>query len=155
MIVLSWSRALRALLQSTLALCSVLGPGCNPLSELPPGRVCDEVGYAISNRTVNCTGDQKLAVSRYERFKKEYTCRAGPNTEEPVRSFYTCPANIMKLTCDQVLAFGDDLEQWLLVDEVCGEFLSHADGRPIEYREGGAYEYPDSGSDVTLDGGGQ
>ena len=121
-----------------LAAISILAVGaCNPLTELPSERVCEEVGYAIANRTLACTGDTTLANDRYDLFEAEYACRAGENADEPVQSFYTCPGSIRKIPCEQVTVWGDDLDKWLQVDPVCGEFLTHNDGRPIVYVDAG------------------
>lgn len=124
-------------LRTTIAAAAVLLCGCNPNQPLPPERVCDEVGYSIANRTVSCEQGHDVAVARYDRFQAEYSCVAGSNDEEPVNAFYTCPANIRKIPCDQVALFGDDLDLWLSVDEVCGEFLTHKDGSPIIPKEAG------------------
>jgi len=128
----------RGVLGTTISLAALMWWGCNPNQPLPPERVCEEVGYAIANRTVACDQGHDLAVARYDRFKAAYSCVAGPNEEEPVDSFYTCPVNIGRIPCDQVELFGDDLDLWLSVDEVCGEFLVHEDGTPIIPKEAGA-----------------
>jgi hypothetical protein len=118
------------------------------MQELPPERVCDEVGYSIANRTETCTGDSALAVDRYHAYLDEFQCRAGPNTEEPVASFYHCPVTIRTIPCEQWIAWGSDIERVLLVDPVCAEFLTHKDGRPL-------FDRSDAGADdsATAEGG--
>lgn len=125
-------------LRTTIAALALVWWGCNPNQPLPPDRVCEEVGYSIANRTVSCEQGHEKAVARYDKFQADYSCVAGSNEEEAVSSFYTCPVNIRKISCEQVELFGDDLDLWLSVDEVCGEFLVHKDGSPVIPKEAGA-----------------
>jgi hypothetical protein len=96
--------------------------GCDPLFEpLSPDDVCREAAYSIANRSYDCTGDAELANRRYRAFRETYACSVpldggGPHTP----SFdLSCPQALLRLSCEEVRAFGDDLARWLLAAPPC------------------------------------
>ena len=92
---------------------------------------CREVAYAIAARTVECTGDDAAADRRAQSIQGRYTCLApGPEANgDDTASFvapenlYHCAYTIRALSCAEVDAFGDDLEQWLTVSPICDRIL--------------------------------
>ena len=112
--------------------------GCNPIEELPPDQVCKDVGYSIANRTQDCTGDLDLTRARYDLFKARYRCLVQSVESDPIDEYYVCPVKLRELSCEQVAAYGDDLDQWLYTDVVCGDFLDHQDGTAWDYSRFGA-----------------
>ena len=81
--------------------------------ELPEDESCRQTGYAIANRTFTCEGDGDLANDRYERLMEEYRCLSNDH--------FACAKNTLELTCEDVAAAGDDLDQWLRL-AFCGIF---------------------------------
>jgi len=71
--------------------------------------LCDEVGYGIAARTLDCTDDQDLANRRYEQFDKQLTCAVGDIDRAPVDDYMRCPIATNEVPCPELKAFGDDL----------------------------------------------
>lgn len=98
--------------------------GCITLRPLEPDAPCREVGFAISRRTFDCTGDEALANERYERFEDELRCvpvdYEGIDTDQSSQAdWFGCSFAIGQLACPLVLEYGDDLQQWLTASEAC------------------------------------
>lgn len=106
--------------------------GCTNLEPVSGTLPCEEVGYAISRRTYECTGDTELANARYEAFVDTYTCRSIdwelgkqdtdlPNTVGPKGQldYFHCAFAVGELACELVEAYGDDLDLWLDSSEAC------------------------------------
>ena len=99
--------------------------GC--VRSLPEGQHCLEVAYAIAGRTQECTADGALAEKRYEQFLDDYECRIvaterlGEDTASLVapQDVYACPLALRNLSCSLVLDYGDDLDAWLAVSDMC------------------------------------
>ena len=104
---------------------------CYNLTPVDAGAPCAEVGYAISRRTFECTGDDGLANQRYRDFKDAYACReldwdfssdtAYIYAEIPGEAsrYFHCSFTIGELPCELVEAYGDDFEQWLTASVAC------------------------------------
>lgn len=101
--------------------------GCADTWEpMAPSQVCDDVGFAIASRTMECTGDAALAAARSEAFDQAYRCRV-QGLEEPIDRYYHCPVSVYGLSCADVEAFGDDLSAWLTASSVCGVILDRSE----------------------------
>lgn len=106
-------------------LAGLLSGGC--IRSLPEDQLCLEVGSAIAGRTQECTGDTDLAEARYERFFEDYTCEEVP--VEPLgedtaalvapQDVYACPLTLRNIPCALVEEYGDDLDAWLAVSDMC------------------------------------
>jgi hypothetical protein len=121
---LSWTVPLAVL--TGLAPAIMLG-ACGEPVELEGQDLCDEVGYAIANRTFQCENDPELGNRRYEQFQRDYRCQEKVAFEES-RDGSICP--IDELTCDEVKENGQDLEWWLGASN-CSSWFSRADGMPV------------------------
>lgn len=104
--------------------------GCSSQEELPPGEVCEDVGYSISNRVLTCTGDKELAVQRWEEFRNEYQCLV-KTVDRKIEEYYVCPVEVRRTPCDTVAAAGGDLDLWLGSVPICTEILAHTSGKRI------------------------
>lgn len=100
--------------------------GCtNSYDALESDEVCKQIGYAISNKTLECTSDPELADTRYLDFRDRYTCRLeevqGEKNETYDRAF-SCAQRILKIPCPDILVDPGSYEWWLQGD--CAEALS-------------------------------
>lgn len=108
-----------------LAVAGVALTSCDPIDPMPPDQACREAGYAIANRTLTCTGNATLSQTRYDRFRKDFTCIEW----EPDDSRYTvdfgpedlfgCAYVLSNLPCELVDLYGDDLDTWLRATDSC------------------------------------
>lgn len=114
-----------------------------PYREFETDQVCRDVGYAISARTLDCSGDEKLAQERYASFEAAYTCRVSSLEFEPIDVYYHCVYQISEAGCDEAERYGNDLIAWLSLSPACAQFLS---GPGLRTADGG----PDAG--LTVDG---
>jgi hypothetical protein len=103
----------------------------------PEARICEDVAFAISERTLVCLEDEALANARYHRFMDEATCLLDeevtdpynpegilPPDEQPeeverLERAYDCVRAIRGARCGLVRVSGDDLSWWLSLDEGC------------------------------------
>lgn len=117
-----WMTALASI---GLVLAAVLA--CSGYEEIEPSEVCKEAGYSISNRTLTCTNDAELANGRYRRLMNEFQCiaKAPPPPAEPgqeplpgasYEQQLACAQNIFDMTCEEVIAAGDNLGAYLAKD---------------------------------------
>lgn len=115
----------------------VLG-GCS-YSLVPESRICEDVAFAISERTMVCSSDPDLSNARYAAFMDEAECLlpdevtdpynpegilpTGDNPEERERleRAYDCVRAIRGAGCDRVERRGDELGWWLTLDAGCDE----------------------------------
>ena len=88
--------------------------------------ICKNVGFQISSRTLDCTGDQELAVNRFDTFKGHYSCTA---VDQDVTGF-DCAQALGALACEQVEALDDDLDAWLATSESCARILERKPDAP-------------------------
>lgn len=107
-----------------VALCLVLAAllAC-AIEDAKPEEVCNDVGYSIASRTLDCTGDTELANRRYERYSKRYECLVRRPDREPIDEYYRCVVHVGSLSCADVKRFGDDLDRWLDGSPACPAFL--------------------------------
>lgn len=97
----------------------VIGAGCRDNFSDPDAQdPCDQVGYAIALRTLDCTSDDARANERYEEFAETYGCAARGEVEV---SDYRCAVGVMETACPAVV--GDPLDEWLAATDGCGELL--------------------------------
>lgn len=110
---------------------------CRGYESADPTEVCKEAGYSIANRTLACTGDNELANTRYRRTMSEFQCLAQPSPppvdpgqpDPPGKTFQSqlqCAQSLFELTCDQVIASGDNLATWLSISEGCSTLFSNS-----------------------------
>ena len=104
---------------------------CYNLTPVEAGAPCEEVGYAISRRTFECTGDDALANQRYRDFEAAYACvdldgsTAGDTAyvyaelPGPSSRYFHCAFTIGELPCELVDEYGGDFAQWLTASEAC------------------------------------
>jgi hypothetical protein len=105
--------------------------GCAPAwIPMEPQAVCQDVAYAVAARTFECQSDEALATERTAAFEDGYTCLV-TSLREPIGLYYACPVAVNALSCDEVEAFGDDLDLWLAASDACATILEHADGTPL------------------------
>lgn len=95
---------------------------------LPPGQVCDEVGFAISRRTWQCTGDEALAAERWDAFQDDATCYDVDAEVDEADNYLACATAIEAMSCEEVEAAGDDLSAWLAASPVCEWLVVLEDG---------------------------
>jgi hypothetical protein len=95
-----------------------------PAKTFPVDQVCQDTGYAIAARVMDCSDDPDLATTRFEAFNAEYNCLVQDLDYEPVDIYYHCVAQVSNATCDQVASFGDDLSRYLTLSPTCSQFLS-------------------------------
>lgn len=106
---------------------------------VPDARICEDVGYAISARTLECTGDEALAVERHEQWEADAACLLSdedPPEDNPdgilpmvesdygaesqrLERLYGCVQAISELDCAAVEQRGDELGWWLRADPSC------------------------------------
>ena len=126
-------RFLHTLLAALLAF-----PACKGLEDMPSDEACKQTGYAVASRTVTCLKDPDLANARYDRFEAAHQCVADSDEAD-----FQCVAAVNATSCDEVAAFGEDWDQWLLRSSYCAAVFVHADGSPIPV--------PLTGSEVVAD----
>jgi hypothetical protein len=97
---------------------------------MEPGRVCEDVGFAIAGRTFECTDDTDLAMARSNAFDDGYSCRV-ESVAEPIDLYYACPVAVNALSCGDVEGLADDLDRWLAASPTCAVILEHSDGTPL------------------------
>ena len=118
---------------------------------VPESRICEDVAFAISERTLVCEEDTELANARYHAFMDGAECLlpdevtdpynpdgilpADDNPEEDARlqGLYDCVRAARSVPCQRVTALGDDLSWWLSLDEGCaGVATAPGDFAPAE-----------------------
>jgi len=95
-----------------LHLACVLSLGCYPA--LTPDDVCAELVHAVALRTLECTGDQRLADARGQTM--EAAGCVATTVDEPV---WDCPRAAYAASCTAVEAQGDDPDFWAGQDAAC------------------------------------
>jgi len=114
---------------------------------IPEARICEDLAYAVSERTLVCTEDASLAVDHYDAFVEQTRCLlsdevddpynpdgvlpASDNPEETARleGLYDCVRAVREADCAQVEASGDDPAFWLDLHASCPDIAS-VGGRP-------------------------
>ena len=127
-----------------------LGPGCGETWTLASlDRVCEDVSYSVSAVAFSCTGsDEAAAQAAFDAFGDRYRCRIAdihgevePDASNgrytwandvPLEVYYTCPAAVGAVTCDEYDAFAADdfagLDAWMAAAPACATILAYADG---------------------------
>ncbi len=103
----------------------------------PESRICEDVAFAISERTAVCQEDESLANARYHRFMDEATCLLDDTVTDPynpegilppddkpeetarLELAYDCVRAIRSTRCGLVKANGESLSWWLSQDPGC------------------------------------
>ena len=108
---------------------------------VPDTRICEDVGYAISARTLDCLDDEVLAAERYEEWGERSVClldAEDPPADNPdgilpmvesdygaeqdrINRLYGCVQAIDALPCEGVALRGDTLSWWLQADPACAQ----------------------------------
>jgi hypothetical protein len=114
---------------STLTLMSA--PSSCAIADLPADEVCKDVGYSIANRVLSCTDDDTRSRQLYAAFNRDYSCRVFPANDDQIPNYYECPVAVREVPCDQVIAYGDDLDDWLAPLPYCARILERSDGSPL------------------------
>lgn len=114
--------------------------GACVLQPMDPEAPCEEAGYAIARRTLECTGDTDLANERYLLFEEQTVCipvewneqgelTSGPgaNTGTAVVDVFHCAFVIGEIPCEHALQYGDDIAAWLSVSQACAYVVAPAE----------------------------
>ncbi len=106
---------------------------------IPESRVCEDLAYAISERTRVCTEDEGLANDRHDAFVDETRCLLSDKVEDPynpegilpapdqpeeverLERLYDCVRAARGADCDDVSEQGDDPDFWLGLESSCGD----------------------------------
>jgi hypothetical protein len=108
-----------------LGLLAVWMVSCSPIDPMPPDQPCREAGYAIASRTLTCTGNAELSQSRYDTFRKQYTCIEWETTDPRFTSefgpedLFGCAYVLSNLPCELVDQYGNNLDAWLTTTDSC------------------------------------
>jgi hypothetical protein len=109
----------------------------------PLSRVCDDVGYQVSSVANACSGSEAEAQAAFDAFNDRYACRVAdihgtdaPDlgngrytwaNDVPFEVYYTCPAAVGDVTCEQYAAFAADdfagMDDWLAEAAACATIL--------------------------------
>jgi hypothetical protein len=114
--------------------------GCD--TTLPGDEVCRDVGYSISAKVFECSGDVDRANKAYEDFMANRTCLVPAVGDDepyaPGSTDYGCSRNILEFSCDKSDALGENYDQWLS-DGNCGSFTGANGGvlPPANLADGG------------------
>ena len=92
---------------------------------------CRDAASVIAGRTFDCTADPNLGNDRYDLFFDLYECIPRDPAKVPYDELYHCSLMVGALTCEQVKAFGDDLDRWLSASPACPLIIERADGTPL------------------------
>lgn len=102
----------------------VLFANCDPFDDARGGDVCNSAGYAIANRTVDCTNDTKLANARYSDFHYGFQCLYDSSMSENEKNkWFSCSDVISDLDCKLVQENGDNLSWWISDPKCEGRYL--------------------------------
>jgi hypothetical protein len=112
-------------MRSPLALVALFFAACSTQVELSPSEVCDNVGYAIASRTLDCTSSATLANARYDAFTATMKCGA----TKALTADFACSYAVGTASCSEVLALRDDFSAWLARSSTCAH-LFPSGGRP-------------------------
>lgn len=85
-------------------LCSLVA-ACGPAA-WPPDRACDEIPYAIAERTRTCSDDEAIALARWE------AVRDAP-CDLPPEAALACADAISALPCEVAGTLGDAADAWV------------------------------------------
>lgn len=106
----------------------VLWAGCGKPEELDGKQFCEEVGFAIANRTFECQNDPALGNQRYEALRDQYTCQSEAAVQEGRMKGAICP--VSSLSCEDVKTLGDDLDWWIAASQ-CNTWFTRTDGSQV------------------------
>lgn len=104
---------------------------CAAIHPISGEDVCNEVGFTLAKRTLDCTGDADRANEAYERFTREMTCDVGDPYRAPMDRYLQCPALVGELACADIEAHGDDLVALLsLASPQCSRLFVELESAP-------------------------
>lgn len=83
--------------------------GCVAIQPLSGDDICDEVGFAVAAKTLDCTDNDALANRRYEQFQKQLTCTVVNPERAPVDKYLECAVAVNSMGCETHLGFGEDI----------------------------------------------
>ncbi len=128
-------------LVGVLVLNTVVFAGCR-YHLIPESRICEDLAFAISERTLVCEEDEELANQRHDDFldatecllpdkvKDEYNPNGilpaddNPEETERLEGLYDCVRAARKADCERVIANGDDPSFWIRQDPQCQNVVS-------------------------------
>lgn len=108
----------------------------------PESRICEDLAYAISERTLVCQDDEALANQRHDAFLEGTECLLSDEVEDPynpsgilpaddnpeeterLERLYDCVRAARKADCAEVERDGDDPGFWVGLHEACTEVVS-------------------------------
>lgn len=124
-----------------VAVLAVLASGCR-YDLWPESRICEDLAYAISERTLVCQDDEALANERHDAFLDEAECLLSDEVEDPynpsgilpaddnpaeterLERLYDCVRAARKADCEAVESEGDDPAFWVGLHEACTDVVS-------------------------------
>lgn len=113
---------------------------------IPEARVCEDLAYAISERTRVCTEDPGLANDRHDTFVDRTRCLLSDEVEDPynpegilpapdqpeevkrLERLYDCVRAAREASCDAVSEQGDDPSYWLSLEASCADVAAATGG---------------------------
>ncbi len=113
---------------------------------LPESRICDDLAFALSERSYVCDGDGTAANDRHDAFVEATRCLLPDEVEDPynpngilpaddkpeerarIERLYDCVRAARAAECTDVAAEGDDPAFWLGLDPACAEVAELAGG---------------------------
>lgn len=100
---------------------------CTTLIPIEEQQVCDDVGYAISSKIFQCTGDHSLANKAYKNFSGNFFCNesvlGADLRAKDLRDVYACSEAIMQHSCDRVIEYKDDVNKYLDLSGQCATII--------------------------------
>ena len=123
---------------------------CDPFDDARGDDVCNSAGYAIANRTVDCTNDTKLANSRYSDFHYGFQCLYESSTPENEKNkWFSCSDVISDLDCKLVQENGHNLSWWISDPKCQGLYLQiETSDAGVDDADGAVDAATDSGAEV-------
>jgi hypothetical protein len=119
---------------------ALLTAGCR-YRLMPESRICEDLAYAVSERTYVCQDDAELAGERHAVFTDEVECLLPDEVEDPynpdgilpaddnpeeqarLEGLYDCVRAVRQADCDAVAADGDDPAFWVGLHAACAEIV--------------------------------
>lgn len=109
----SWSSRLAAAF-----LILVTSSGCASYDEYTASDACEDLGYSLSNKALECSKDTDFATSVYERFRSRFSCSA--QAVDPSASL-SCGSTVLNQDCAK-LSTNNGADGFLVELNICGAF---------------------------------
>lgn len=124
-----------------LSLLLLLLSGCR-YRLLPEARICEDLAYAVSERTHVCAEDADLANARHAAFEEAAECLLSDEVEDPynpegilpadenpeetarLERLYDCIRAVRQADCADVESRGDDPAYWVGLHPACTEIVA-------------------------------